>query len=353
MEQARQATILAVDDDERNLKLLGALLDAEGYAVRFAASGEETLAAVAERLPDLILLDVMMPGIDGFEVARRLKADARSRAIPIVMVTALADRNSRLKGLEAGTEEFLTKPVDRAELQVRVKNLLRIKEYNDFLADHNRILEEQVKARTRQLTESYRDTIFALARASEYHDEDTGQHVKRVGHYCVALGERMGLDGAFRDTIFYAAPMHDVGKIAIPDAVMLKPGGLDAEEWRVMKKHAELGAHILGAISESPYIAMGKEIALNHHERWDGGGYPNGRRGEEIPLAARVMTVGDIYDALRAKRPYKPPLTHERAVEIITEGDGRTVPAHFDPAVLAAFRAHADAFREIYAAHAD
>ncbi|OGT88643.1 MAG: two-component system response regulator [Gammaproteobacteria bacterium RIFOXYA12_FULL_61_12] len=353
MEQSKQTTLLVVDDDERNRKLLGALLVAEGYAARFSASGEEALASVAERLPDLILLDVMMPGLDGFEVARRLKADAKSSAIPIVMVTALADRDSRLKGLEAGVEEFLTKPVDRAELRARVKNLLRIKEYNDFLADHNRLLEEQVRARTLQLTESYRDTIFALARAAEFHDEDTGLHVKRVSHYSAMLAERLGMDAGFRDAIFYASPMHDLGKIGIPDAVMLKPSGLDDEEWRVMKRHPELGAQILGTISESPYMLMGIDIALGHHERWDGSGYPSGRCGGEIPLAARIMALGDVYDALRAKRPYKPPFTHERAVETITQGDGRTVPAHFDPAVLAAFRDCAGGFREIFSTHAD
>lgn len=353
MEPSRQAAILIVDDDGHNRKLLEALLTAEGYTVRNASSGEEAMVSVAAELPDLILLDVMMPGIDGFVVARRLKADPRASTIPIIMITALDDRASRLKGLETGAEEFLSKPVDRAELQVRVKNLLRIKEFNNFLADHNRLLEEQVMARTRQLTESYRDTIFTLARAAEYHDEDTGMHIKRVGYYCAALAEQMGMDSTFRDTIFHASAMHDVGKIGVPDAILLKPTAFDAEEWRVIKKHPERGAGILGGISASPYITMGKEIALGHHERWDGGGYPHGRRGEEIPLSARIMALGDIYDALRARRPYKPPYPHEQALEIITVGDGRTRPEHFDPMVLAAFKACTDTFREIYDAHAD
>lgn len=353
MNQSRQATILVVDDDGFNRKLLETMLAAAGYAVRSTASGEEALAAVAEQLPDLILLDVMMPGLDGFEVARRLKDDPRSRPIPIILVTALEDSESRLRGLEAGAEEFLSKPVNRAELQVRIKNMLRVKEFNDFLADHNRLLEEQVRTRTRQLTGSYRDTIFALARAAEYHDEDTGLHIKRVSHYCVTLADRMGMDAVFRDAIFYASPMHDVGKIGVPDAVLLKPSALNAEEWVVMKKHPEQGARILGEISDSPYITMGKEIALGHHERWDGSGYPYGRRGEENPLSARIMMLGDIYDALRAKRPYKPPYAHEQAMETITAGDGRTLPAHFDPAVLAAFKDCADTFREIYDTHMD
>jgi putative two-component system response regulator len=231
--------------------------------------------------------------------------------------------------------------------------MLRVKEFNDFLADHNRLLEEQVRTRTRQLTESYRDTIFALARAAEYHDEDTGLHIKRVSHYCVTLAERMGMDAVFRDAIFYASPMHDVGKIGIPAAVLLKPAALNAEEWLVMKKHPERGSRILGEISASPYLTMGKEIALGHHERWDGSGYPNGRRGEEIPPSARIMMLGDIYDALRARRSYKQPYAHEQAMEIITKGDGRTLPAHFDPAVLVAFKTSADIFREIYDANMD
>ena len=352
----KQATVLVVDDDERNRKLLESLLAAAGHAVRYAANGEAALEAMRGNvpdLPDLILLDVMMPGIDGFEVARRLKANQRTRAVPIIMVTALDDRESRLQGLEAGVEEFLSKPVERAELQVRVKNLLKIKEYSDFLADHNRLLEERVEMRTRQLTESYRDTIFVLARAAEFHDEDTGQHLKRVSFYSLAVAERLGLDAAFRDTIFYASPMHDLGKIAVPDAVLLKPGKLDAADWQAMKKHPQHGSGILGEISDSPYIRMGIEIAMSHHERWDGSGYPNGKRGEAIPLSARIMMLGDIYDALRANRVYKPALDHRRALEIIRQGDGRTLPGHFDPAVLAAFTACAETFREIYAAHAN
>lgn len=353
MNQSKQATILVVDDDGFNRQLLEALLAAVGYAVRSAASGEEALAAVSEQQPDLILLDVMMPGIDGFEVARRLKDDPRSRPIPIILVTALEDSESRIRGLEAGAEEFLTKPVNRTELQVRIKNMLRVKEFNDFLADHNRLLEEQVSTRTRQLNESYRDTLFSLARAAEYHDEDTGLHIKRVSHYCVTLADQIGMDAVFRDAIFYASPMHDVGKIGVPDAVLLKPAALNAEEWLVMKKHPEQGGKILGEISASPYITMGKEIALGHHERWDGSGYPNGRRGEEIPLSARIMALADIYDALRSRRSYKQPYAHEQSMEIITTGDGRTLPAHFDPAVLAAFKDCADTFREIYDAHMD
>ncbi len=351
-EQTRQATILIVDDEAANRKLLEALLKAEGYFTLDASSGKEALTIVERTPADLILLDVMMPEMDGFEVAYRLKADPASRTIPIIMVTSMDDRSSRLRALDAGAEEFLSKPVDRAELWVRVRNLLRLKEYQDRLADHNRLLEEQVTARTAQLAASYRETIFTMTRAAEYKDEDTGLHVKRISHYCQDLARHLGLDTEFCDTIFYASPMHDIGKIGIPDHILLKPGGFAPEEWTVMKTHAFQGWKILAA-SDSPYLQMGAEIALNHHERWDGGGYPNGISGEAIPLAARLMNICDQYDALRSKRPYKPAFDHGKAMAIITEGDGRTLPSHFDPLVLDAFRQRAESFRAIYAELAD
>ena len=344
--------ILIVDDDERNVRLMEAILKVEGYAIRLAFSGEEALKSIEEEPPDLILLDVMMPGMSGFDVAGKLKLNPETKTIPIIMVTALHDRNSRLLALEHGAEEFLSKPVDRAELWVRVRNLLRLKEYQNFLADHNRILEEQVAQRTAQLREAYRETIYTMTRAAEYKDEETSAHIRRVSYYSRTLAERLGMDALSQDQIFHASPMHDVGKIAIPDSIMLKPGGLNAEEWAVMREHTVLGHRILSK-GKSDYLKMGAEIALNHHERWDGGGYPNGRKGEEIPLPARIMAICDVYDALRSKRPYKEPFEHARAVEIITKGDGRTAPGHFDPAVLAAFVAAANEFMQIYEQHAD
>jgi putative two-component system response regulator len=268
------------------------------------------------------------------------------------MVTALDDRASRLMALEMGAEEFLNKPVDRAELSVRVKNLLRLKEYSDFLADHNQHLEEQVLARTAQLAESYHEAIFIMTSAAEHKDEDTGLHVTRISYYCSALAKQMGMDAEFIDCIFYASPMHDIGKIGIPDHILLKPGSHSPEEMVIMKTHSEQGAKIL-ARGNSPYLRMGAEIALNHHERWSGGGYPSGIKGNAIPLAARLMNIADQYDALRSKRPYKPAFDHDKTMHIITEGDGRTLPEHFDPDVLAAFKICAPLFQEIYAQHTD
>ncbi|MDT3736409.1 MAG: response regulator [Denitratisoma sp.] len=348
----KPALIQIVDDDLRNIRLLEAQLKAEGHEIMTALSGHACLAQLRDRLPDLILLDIMMPGMDGFEVAGRLKQDARTKAIPVIMVTALEDRDSRLRALHMGAEEFLNKPIDRAELWIRVRNMLRLKEYQNFLAEHNRILEEQVAERTQALREAYKDTIFTMVRAAEFKDEETGAHVQRISFYCRDMAEELGMDAHFCDEIFHASPMHDIGKIAIPDAVLLKPGGFTPEEWAVMKGHAAFGAKILER-GGSPYTKMGAEIALNHHERWDGTGYPDGVQGEAIPFPARLMNIADVYDALRSKRPYKPAFTHARAVEIITVGDGRTQPGHFDPQVLDAFGRCAGRWREIYETNAD
>jgi putative two-component system response regulator len=341
------ATLLLVDDKPQNILLLEALLQPEGYLTRSARNGDEALASVAEQAPDLILLDVMMPGLTGYQVAATLKANPDTANIPIIMLTAQCDRGARLAGLNAGAEEFLTKPFDRAELWVRVRNLLRLKEYADFLVNHNRILDEQVKQRTAQLDEAYRDAILTLVRAAENKDLDTGHHVRRIGHYCRALSDAMNMSADFSTAIYHASPMHDIGKIGIPDSVLLKPGKFTDDEWRVMQTHCALGAGIL-ATGTSPYTRMGAEIALSHHERWDGSGYPNGLTGATIPQSARIMQICDVYDALRSLRPYKQPIDHTLAVEIIAVGDGRTRPEHFDPAVLSAFLGMANQFEAIY-----
>ena len=351
-EAKKPARILVVDDEERNRRLLVAMLEAEGYSASEAADGAQALELARQNPPDIVLLDVMMPGMDGYEVARALKAAEATRSVPVVMVTALDDRESRLRGLEAGAEEFVTKPVDRNELRIRVRNLLRLKEFSDFLANHNRILESQVKERTHQLVSSYRETIATMTRAASYKDEETGAHVARISFYTVELAKVLGLDDEFCDTMHYASPMHDVGKIAVPDAILGKPGKFEPHEWEIMKTHAALGAKLLRG-TDSPYLVMGAEIAGGHHERWDGGGYPLGLKGEAIPLAARIMQICDVYDALRSKRPYKPAFPHEKALEIITVGDGRTLPSHFDPVVFDAFKRCTARFRDIFESHKD
>src|SRR5574340_128520 len=232
-------TILIVDDDRKNRSYLDSLLKAEGYATLEAPSGVAALEMADRHAPDLVLLDAMMPGMDGFEVAARLKGKDATKAIPVIMVTSLTDRDSRLRALHSGVEEFLNKPVDRAELWARVRNLLRLKEYSDFLADYNRRLEEQVKERTEQLVASQFDTLYTILRAAEFRDEETGAHIRRISFYCRELSQQLGMPQEFTDTIHHASPLHDIGKIGIPDHILLKPGRHEPHEWKIMQTHAE------------------------------------------------------------------------------------------------------------------
>lgn len=347
-----EPTILVVDDEPLNVRLLCDQLESERYRLLVATCGEEAIELAQRHLPDVILLDVMMPGMSGLEVANVLATDERTARIPLLVVTALGDRESKILALRYGATELLQKPVDRVELLVRVRNLLRMKRYQDELAAYSRSLEAQVAERTAELRDSHRETILTLTRAAEYKDEETGEHVRRISYYAAELARRLGMDSHFCDLVFHASPMHDVGKIGIPDAILLKQGKLDAGEWERMKTHTTLGAQML-ADSKSPYVTMGAEIALCHHERWDGTGYPRGLVGDAIPLHARIMCLGDIYDALRSKRPYKEPFSHERTCEILLKGDGRTMPGHFDPAVLSTFAGATDYFADIFAKWSD
>jgi putative two-component system response regulator len=347
-----KSRILIVDDDMSARCLLEGILQNQGFETALAENGAQALEIVSTFLPDLILLDLMMPGMTGFEVAARLKANLDTRSIPIIVISSLEDRESRLKGLQAGADEFLIKPIDHMELQVRVHNLLRLKQFSDFLMDHNQILETQVRERTSELQGSFVESIFTLMRAAEFRDDETGAHVKRISYYTHELAEQLGMDQEFCELIFYASPMHDIGKIGISDNILQKPGSFSPVEMEIMKSHTTIGAQIL-ANNSSPYLKMGYDIAMGHHERWDGSGYPNGVKGEDIPLPARIMQLADVYDALRSKRRYKPALGHEQAMDIILRGDMRTKPEHFDPAVLAAFQACANIMEEIFATIGD
>jgi putative two-component system response regulator len=343
----KKPSVLVVDDEESIRALLKRQMEGDGYTVLAAENGREAIALAERALPDVVLLDALMPVMDGFRVAETLKAGPATRNIPIIMVTALDDRESRLRALKAGVQEFLTKPVERNEVSLRVRNMLTLKEYANFLADQNRVLEQRIEERSREVFDSYRETIATLTRAASYKDEESGAHVGRISLYTEEIATSLGMNAAFCETIRYASPMHDIGKVAIPDAILHKAGPLTAEEWEVMKSHTTKGAQLIGS-GNSPYLQMGAEIALHHHERWDGGGYPAGLRGQLIPFSARIMNICDQYDTLRSVRSYKVALSHERAVEIITRGDGRTLPSHFDPDVLDAFKRCSGRLRDIF-----
>jgi len=338
--------ILIVDDQEANVLLLERMLRSASYALIESTTDPTRVCELHHRNHyDLILLDLQMPGMDGFQVMEGLKEIETGDYLPVLVITAQPDH--KLHALKAGAKDFVSKPFELAEVLARVYNMLEVRLLHKELHNYNEVLEQRVRERTADLQESYLETIFTMTRAAEHKDEDTGAHVKRISYYSRELARMLGMDETFIDSIFFASPMHDIGKIGIPDHILLKPGGFVPNEWEIMKTHAAMGAMILGN-SKSPYLVMGAEIALNHHERWDGGGYPGGKRGEEIPLSARIMNICDVYDALRSKRPYKPAFDHEKAMSIITQGDGRTLPEHFDPAVIEAFKQNHQTFCDIF-----
>ena len=340
--------ILIADDQVLYIKLLEELCQGLGYETINARNGREAVELARLENPDCILMDVIMAEMDGNDATSQLKGDHKTAHIPVIMVTALDSRSDRLAGIKCGADDILAKPIDEEELELRLRNNLRNKEFHDFLQQHKELLEKQVHERTKQLRDGYLDTIHRLVLASEYKDEVTGSHIKRISHYTREIAQQLGLDSDFADGIFHASPMHDIGKVAIPDSILLKPSALDNNEWQIMMTHTTIGGEILEG-SDSPYLQMAVDIARCHHERWDGSGYPNGLFGEEIPLTARIMSICDQYDALKSTRPYKKSYSYEQCCTIILEGDDRTLPIHFDPEVLNAFRLCHRQFENIYA----
>ncbi len=331
--------IMVVDDENLNLKIMEAILLPMGYTVVLAGDGEDALKKVRENHPDVILLDIMMPRMDGFEVVRQLKGSEETRSIPVAMVTALGDVQDRVKALDAGADDFLTKPVDRIELKARVRSLLKAKAHNDLMRSYQDALKLEVEQKTEQLRKAFDkikrvsiDTVYRLAKAAEYKDEDTGAHIQRMSHFCAAIARDMGLSEKTVEAVLYASSMHDIGKIGIPDRILLKPGTLGPDEWEIMKKHTVIGGRILDDSSHG-YLELAKVIALTHHEKWDGSGYPSGLKGAKIPLAGRITAVADVFDALTSKRPYKEAFPLDKSFSIIRSGSG----SHFDPEVVEAF----------------
>lgn len=492
--------ILCVDDEPLNLKLLEAILEPEGYKVLCAKEGSEALSTLKREEADLVLLDVMMPGLNGYEVCRLIKESAETARVPVIMITALSSKEDRIKSIEAGAEDFITKPFEKTEVLTRIKKLLEIREKNskiislfgmlaglaergsrsaesltnsgfDFPSEVDALIRVipagqgrwpvgiilgtvetgwinydmkdpvsvrvgkrlsagklsfllEGQARTlyanegerlsheadlatyafagegispgnfichaggglcvvsygfqkavneqdsvvlkaiamqimflRSISSEIEETekafdylVLTLARAAEANDEDTGNHILRVGEYAALLAEKMGLEAGFVEKIRMQAQLHDVGKIHIQPAILKKSGVLTTEEFEIMKLHTVYGAKIIGRHKR---LGMGNTIAISHHEKWDGSGYPAGLKGAAIPLEARITAIADQYDALRSVRAYKPAFSHVKAYEIITEGDGRTKPGHFDPDVLSAFIARAPGFEEIYNKYKD
>lgn len=323
-EQSRQ-TILAVDDAPENLSVLRGIL-ASDYKLKVALNGEKAIQiAFSDPMPDLILLDIMMPDMDGYEVCRRLKADPRTRKIPVVFVTAMGETEDETLGFKLGAVDYITKPVSPPIVHARVKTHLA-------MHDQKRTLEKMVSQRTVELNSTRLEIIRRLGRAAEFKDNETGMHVIRMSHYARIIAKTIGMGEEEADLLLQASPMHDIGKIGIPDSVLLKPAKLDAEEWAMMQKHPEFGANIIGE-HQSELLDMARIVALTHHEKWNGKGYPKGLVGEEIPLVGRIVAIADVFDALTTERPYKKAWRVEDAVNLIKEESGH----HFDSALVKAF----------------
>lgn len=353
MPPGRTETVLVVDDTETNIDILVETLGEE-YDISVAMDGESALKLVEEDIPDIILLDIMMPGMDGFEVCRVLKSRPETKDIPVIFVTAMGEEGDEARGLDLGAVDYITKPFRPGLVKARLRNQLELKKHRDHL-------EELVRERTKELELTQEVTIESMATLAEYRDPETGGHIKRTKRYVKALAMLLKNTSKFEDfftdenihLLYMSAPLHDIGKVGISDDTLLKPGKLTEEEWTEMQLHTVYGYEAIAAakekLGENSFLHFAEEIAYTHQEKWDGSGYPRGLRGEEIPISGRLMAVADVYDALISKRVYKPPFTHEKAMEIIAEGKG----SHFDPDMVDAFMEISEQFREIAIEFAD
>jgi len=356
-------TILVVDDTPDNLSLMSGILK-DSYKVKVANSGEKALQiADSVPAPDLILLDIMMPGIDGYQTCIRLQTHVNTRNVPIIFLTAKAEVEDETYGLELGAVDYITKPISPPILLARVKTHLELKRVQDFLRDQNQFLEAEVQKRTTEIIAIQDVTIHAMASLAETRDNETGNHIRRTQYYMRVLAEKLRHHPRFSyfldddmtiELLFKSAPLHDIGKIGIPDRILLKPGRFEPEEFEIMKTHTTLGRDaILHAEKqlgiEMPFLTLAKEIAYGHQEKWDGSGYPQGLSGDDIPISARLMAVADVYDALISRRVYKEGMPHEKAVDIILQGKG----SHFDGDIVDAFIELQDEFKKIAQTYAD
>jgi len=361
MTDGTREKILIVDDIPQNIAILNELLW-DSYTIAAATGGEKALAiARSPAPPDLILLDIMMPGMDGYEVCRQLKGDEKTRDIPVIFVTARGEVENETQGLELGAVDYLVKPVNPAIVRARVRTHLELRNARESLKNQNVILEEMVRERTTELVVTQNVTIQCMASLAETRDNETGGHIRRTQNYVQILAEELSQKTEYRDfldrrtidELYKSTPLHDIGKVGVPDSILLKPGKLNEQEFSEMKKHTRFGKEAIETaekqLGTNSFLRYAKEIAYSHHEKWDGTGYPEGLSGQSIPLFGRLMAVADVYDALISRRVYKPPLPHSRSVRIIMEGSG----THFDPDLADVFMSVSDRFREIALEFAD
>ncbi len=355
VDAANPAAVMVVDDTPTNLKLLDLLLTSSHYTVSTYTRGAAALDAARENPPDIVLLDVNMPEMNGYEVCSHLKSTEELREIPVLFISANAESEEKVKAFEAGGVDYITKPFHAAEVKARVGTHLKLARLQSTLQHQNENLEKMVAEKVEEVYSAQLSTIVALAKLAEHRDNDTGKHLERVQLYTQLLAEGLRtapffsgtIDTGFVTNLFHAAPLHDIGKVSIPDRVLLKPGKLDPAEFEIMKTHSAVGAETLAEVSiaykNNRFLAIGHTITRSHHERWDGQGYPDGLVGDEIPLEARIMAVADVYDALRSKRVYKPPFSHDETMRIIRDGSG----TQFCPAAVQALNIVEDEFHRV------
>jgi putative two-component system response regulator len=354
LRSSRDACVMIVDDECINIEIVQSYLEQEGFC-NFVTTddSESAIELIRKQRPDLILLDIKMPHVSGLDILKEMRADEDLRLIPAVILTASNDSETKLQALRLGATDFLAKPIDPSELQLRIENVLSAKALQDHLAGYSERLELQVKVRTDELLHSRQEAIHCLARAGEYRDDDTGHHVTRVGRFSAIIAKGLGFPPSAVELIEQAAQLHDLGKIGVPDAILHKPGKLDPDEFRVIQTHCGIGCRIIdpsghglsrrastrsvdqnpSQSTTSPVLKMAAVIAATHHEKWDGSGYPNGLKETEIPIEGRIVAVADVFDALSSKRPYKEAFPIEKCIQIMTDGRGK----HFDPRVLDVF----------------
>ncbi len=355
-----RGNVLVVDDTPANLTLLTQMLGERGYRVRPVPSGSLALKAAASDPPDIILLDVSMPDMDGFEVCRRMKEDARLKDIPILFISALTETEEKVKAFRRGGVDYITKPFQIEEVEARVETHLRLRHALVEVARYNNYLEQLVDEKVKEISDSQLATIFAMVKLAESRDDETGMHIWRVREYCLALATTLRGKPGFEDRVtdpfirdlYNAAPLHDIGKVGIPDSILLKPGQHTPDEFEIMKTHTSIGVRTLHDVCEryprNSFLSLGAQIAGSHHERWDGSGYPDGLEGDAIPMAGQIMAIADVYDALRTPRRYKPAFDHSVSLRTILDGDGRTRPSHFNSRILPVFEGLAHEFEAIY-----